>query len=186
MNRAVFLDRDGTIIVHKPYLADPEQVELVPGGTEALRKLQDAGFLLIVITNQSVIGRGWATKDQVDATNQRIAARYAEHDVTFTAHYYCPHAPDDPCDCRKPKPGLLLQAAREHDIDLDQSYMIGDNPSDIEAGQNANLRQNLFLTGDSHLFPTLPNDPRLQADDVKHFDDIKTAIDWLFEDQARA
>lgn len=175
MNRAVFLDRDGTIIVHKPYLFDPAEVEIVEGGVEALTLLQTAGFKLIVITNQSVIGRGWATLEQVDATNARVAELYAEGGVTLDANYYCPHAPEAECACRKPKPGLLLQAAQDHHIDLPHSYLIGDNPTDIGAGQNAGCRKNLFLIGDSHLFSETPDDPLLKGDDVVVFEGILDA-----------
>lgn len=182
MNRAVFLDRDGTIIVHKPYLADPNQVELIPGGPQALKQLQNAGFLLIVVTNQSVIGRGWATREQVDATNARINSLYAQHGVTFDAHYYCPHAPEENCTCRKPKPGLILEAAKDHSIDLSTSYMIGDNPTDIQAGQNANLRKNLFLMGDSHLFSASPGGPALQTGNVRIFNGLQPAVAWLLND----
>ena len=176
MKPAVFLDRDGTIIVHKPYLVDPEQVELVPGAVDALKRLRDAGYLLIVITNQSVIGRGWATVEQVEATNARVAELYNQHGIAFDAHYYCPHAPEDDCDCRKPKPGLLLQAAREHAIDLAQSHMIGDNPTDIAAGQNAGLKSNHFLIGDSHLFSEVPDDPALDSPDVQISTSLTDAI----------
>lgn len=166
MRRAVFLDRDGTIIVHKPYLADPDEVELVAGAPEALARLKQGGFLLIVITNQSVIGRGWATVEQVDAVNARVAELYAAHGIAFDGHYYCPHAPEDGCDCRKPQPGLLLQAADDHDIDLAGSYMVGDNPTDIGAARNAGVRRSFFLIGDSHLFSEAPDDDAVSAEGV--------------------
>lgn len=147
MNRAVFLDRDGTIIEHVHYLKEPEGVELVPDGVESLHRLRDAGYLLVIVTNQSIIGRRTGTVDQVEAVNDRITELYHRQGIDFAMALYCPHAPDDECECRKPKPGLLVQAAEKLDIDLTRSAMVGDNPTDTGAGLAANCKWNILIGG---------------------------------------
>ena len=146
---AAFLDRDGTLIWDKVHLTDPEEVELVPGAAEAVRALNDAEVLVVMITNQSVIARGWATPEQVEAANLRVGELVkAGSGGVIDACYYCPHHPDynGSCECRKPAPGMLLRAAKEHRIDLARSFMAGDKPSDGQAGQAAGCEAN-FLIG---------------------------------------
>ena len=134
--RALFLDRDGTLIVDVGYPKDPAQVELVAGAAETLRGLQRE-WALVVVSNQSGIGRGLITEAQATAVHERFVAVYAAAGVRFTGFYYCPHAPGAGCACRKPAPGLLVDAARELELDLARSIMIGDKPSDLEAGRAA-------------------------------------------------
>ena len=136
MTRALFLDRDGTLIVDVGYPRDPALVEALPGALDVLRELQQR-FKLIIISNQSGIGRGLITEAEAAAVHARVVEQFAAEGVTFTAAYYCPHAPDAGCRCRKPAPGLLEDAAREHGVDLATSIMIGDKPSDVEAGRAA-------------------------------------------------
>lgn len=145
MNKAVFLDRDGTVIKHVHYVTDPDKVAIVPGGVEALKKLKDRGFLLVVVSNQSLVGRGYGTAEDVEAVNARMLELLAEGGVTIDCIKYCPHRPDDKCPNRKPNPGMLLEAARELDINLAQSVMIGDNITDVEAGGNAGCSLNVLL-----------------------------------------
>lgn len=145
MNRAVFLDRDGTLIVDRGYLKDPGEVALLPGVPEALRKLKAAGCLLVVVTNQSGIGRGYFTHDDVLRAQARLEALLAEEGVILDGHYYCPHGPDEHCPCRKPAPGMLQQAARDLTIDLAASAMIGDKASDAEAGMAAGCGRNFRI-----------------------------------------
>lgn len=140
MNKAVFLDRDGTIVVDKQYLADADGIELIEGAGDALRQLAKAGFQLIVISNQSGIGRGYFSDEQVQRQHHRLRQLLADLDVPLDGIYYCPHAPEADCRCRKPNPGLLLDAAAEHSIDCAQSYMIGDKPSDVLAGKRSGCR----------------------------------------------
>ena len=147
MKKAVFLDRDGTIIFDKVYLTDPEGVELVPGAGAALRRMMDLGYILVLVSNQSLIGRGMGTSEQVDAVNARMAQILARDGVRFAGMYYCPHTPADRCGCRKAEPGLLIEAAEALDIALDDSIMIGDNASDVEAGRAAGCSSN-FLIGE--------------------------------------
>jgi histidinol-phosphate phosphatase family protein len=132
----LFLDRDGTLIVDVGYPRDPARVELVPGAAGALAELQQR-WALVVISNQSGIGRGLITEAEAAAVHERFVALFAQAGVTFAGAYYCPHAPDASCRCRKPAAGLLLDAAAELGLDLPSSVMIGDKPSDLEAGRTA-------------------------------------------------
>ncbi len=146
MNKAVFLDRDGTLVFNKHYARSPEQMELTPGAAEAVAEFRRRGYLVVLITNQSGVARGYFSMSDRDAVNDRTRALFAPAASKLDAIYICPHLPADhpdcaePCDCRKPKPGLLLQAARDLDIDLSRSIMIGDAPSDVEAGRAAGCR----------------------------------------------
>jgi D-glycero-D-manno-heptose 1,7-bisphosphate phosphatase len=133
---ALFLDRDGTLIDDVGYPKDPLLVHVIDGAAEALAELQ-RDFALVVISNQSGIARGLVTSAQAKAVHDRFVRLFADAGVTFAGVYYCPHAPDDGCRCRKPAPGLLLDAARELDLDLTRSIMIGDKTSDLEAGRAA-------------------------------------------------
>ena len=145
--RAVLLDRDGTIIVEKNYLGSAEGVELLPGAAQALRSLHDAGFLLIVITNQSGIGRGMFSVEAMTAVNDEIQRQLRADQVQIDAFYHCPHAPDDVCECRKPAPSLAWQAARDFGFDPAQSFVIGDKGSDIELGRAIGAGTILVRTG---------------------------------------
>ena len=145
MNRAIFLDRDGTLIADKHYLHRPEEVEILAGAAGALRRLQDAGFLLFIITNQSGVGRGYFTMEDVTRVHAHIEAELAAEDVTFTAIYVAPEAPDQPSHGRKPSPGFLLDAKEEFEVDLSKSYMIGDKRIDLEAGWNAEVAASLLV-----------------------------------------
>ncbi len=140
MNRAIFLDRDGTLIVDRGYLADPDGVELLPGVGESLARLRQAGFLLVVATNQSGIGRGRFDQAAVAAQHRRLRELLSAYGVGLAAIEVCPHTPEDGCDCRKPASGLLRRAADDLDIDLAASYMIGDKDSDVLAGAQVGCR----------------------------------------------
>ncbi len=135
----IFLDRDGTVIHDTGYIGDPELVQFLPAVLPALRRFQDAGYSLVVISNQSGIGRGVITQEQYEVVAQRIAEHFGECGIQV-ATYYCPHSPDDQCQCRKPNPYLLLRAARDLDLDLARSYMIGDRLTDVEAGAAAGCK----------------------------------------------
>jgi D-glycero-D-manno-heptose 1,7-bisphosphate phosphatase len=135
--RALFLDRDGTLIVDTGYLRDPESVVFLPHVFAALHRFQELGFLLITVSNQSGIGRNLITEQEYLAVQEAVAASLKQHGIHLTASYFCPHAPSDGCNCRKPSPGMLIQAARDWNISLQSSLMIGDKLSDIAAGQAA-------------------------------------------------
>jgi D-glycero-D-manno-heptose 1,7-bisphosphate phosphatase len=134
--RALFVDRDGTLIVDVGYPRDPAGVEPLPGAISALRELQ-AHFALVIISNQSGIGRGLITEAEARAVHDRVVDVFGRAGVGFAGAYYCPHAPDAGCPCRKPAPGLLLDAARELALDLASSVMVGDKGSDVLAGRAA-------------------------------------------------
>lgn len=141
---AVFLDRDGTINVEKNYLIDPEKFEFIPGVPQALKRLQDAGYLLVVVTNQSGVARGYFDLEQVHRLHDYVVASLQSFGVNLDAIYLCPHHPTEglgelkkECNCRKGRPGMLLQAAADLNIDLQQSYMVGDKEADIKAGKAA-------------------------------------------------
>jgi D-glycero-D-manno-heptose 1,7-bisphosphate phosphatase len=138
--RAVFLDRDGTVIEDVGYPRDPDLVRFLPGAVDALRTLAGEGFALVLISNQSGIGRGLISPAQAAAVHDRVVAGLAEQGITLDAVRYCPHGPQDGCACRKPQPGMLLDAASELDIDLARSFSVGDKPSDTEAGRRAGTR----------------------------------------------
>lgn len=148
MNKAAFLDRDGTIIYDVHYLARLEDCRLLPGIVELLRKLQAAGYLLIVVTNQSGVARGFFDEAFVEKTHEHLRQMLAPHGITITAFYYCAHHPHTgtrkdlikTCTCRKPMPGMLEQAAAAYDIELSASLMIGNEPYDLAAGKAAGCR----------------------------------------------
>ena len=146
MTRAIFLDRDGTLIVDVGYPRDPDRVEILPGALEALRRF--SGWALVVVSNQSGIGRGLITPAEAAAVHERFVARFAEAGIVFAGVYYCPHAPDAGCACRKPEPGMLRDAARELGLDLAASIMIGDKAADVAAGVAAGVAAALRFTGD--------------------------------------
>jgi len=147
MKWAVFLDRDGTINHEVEYLHQPGELRLFPGAAQAIRLLNQAAVPVIMVTNQAGIGRGYYSETAMCALHRELAARLAVRGAHLDAIYHCPHHPDDDCDCRKPKPGMLLRAAAEHGIDLYKSFVIGDKISDLEAGRRAGSRTFLVLTG---------------------------------------
>lgn len=149
--KAVFLDRDGTINKYVGFLRSPEEFELIDGVAETIKKLNDMGYLVIVITNQPVIARGEVTVDGLNTIHNKMETKLGEKGAYVDAIYYCPHHPHKgyegevkelkiDCDCRKPKPGLILQAAKDFNIDLENSWMIGDSEIDVLAGKNAGCK----------------------------------------------
>jgi histidinol-phosphate phosphatase family protein len=145
MNRAIFLDRDGTIIKEKEYLRDPAQVEVFPDAISSLKRLAHAGFSLFIVTNQSGVGRGYFTMADVDQVNARVVQEFQPHGVTFQKFYIAPEAPDQPSRGRKPSPQFLLDAREEFGMDLATSFMIGDKLIDLECGWNAGVRASLLV-----------------------------------------
>lgn len=188
--RAVFLDRDGVLIEDVDLLADPALVRPLPGVAPALRRLKNAGFLLIVLSNQAVVARGLATEDDVAAVNDEIQRQLIlQGSPAFDAFYFCPHHPQATlekyrvdCQCRKPRPGMFLRAAEKFHLDLPASFMVGDRLTDIAAGANAGCRTALVQTG-RHLAPAIvtrePLDPDLKPDWTGP--DLADAADWILE-----
>ncbi len=149
---AVFVDRDGTLMEDVPYIRDPAAVRIFPGVSEALRRLKAAGFVIVMATNQSGIGRGWNTVEQFDAVQARFFELLGAN--LIDAVYMCPDAPGAPSRHRKPEPGMLFDAARELGLDLHRSWMIGDKPADVECGMNAGARPIQVLTGEGAAHPS--------------------------------
>jgi len=146
ISKAIFLDRDGVILVEKDFISDISQLEYIPKAIEALN-LIPAEYLKIIISNQSGIGRGYFTASQVDKFNKALVVDLKKKGVLIDKIYYCPHSPDDNCECRKPKTGLFDLAHRQFDINYTKSWMIGDKSSDIQAGKNIGASTIQVLTG---------------------------------------
>lgn len=147
MKKACFFDRDGVLIEEKNYISNPDDVILSDGAADAVRRMKKAGYLVIVISNQSGIARGYFTPEDLACVEKRMNDLLAAEGVTIDGYYYCYHHPKGcvkeyaiDCDCRKPKPGMILQAARDFGIDTAQSFMIGDKVDDLRAGFNAGCR----------------------------------------------
>ena len=168
--KAIFLDRDGTINIYKGFLTKEEDFELIPGVTEAIKLINRSGYLAIIVSNQPIIARGDCTFEELQTIHDKMETLLGKEGAFVDAIYYCPHHTDKgfegerpeykfDCDCRKPKPGLLLQAAKDWNIDLAKSYMIGDTDRDIEAGDNAGCKQSFLIQ---------QNEPDALLDIVKH------------------
>jgi D-glycero-D-manno-heptose 1,7-bisphosphate phosphatase len=145
MNRAIFLDRDGTLIAEKNYLCRAEDVEILPGVGSALKKLSDAGFKLFIVSNQSGVGRGYFTLADVERVNEHLAREFARDGVHFEKTYIAPEAPDQPSRGRKPSPQFLFDARDEFGLDLAQSFMVGDKLIDLECGWNAGVKMSILV-----------------------------------------
>src|SRR5881296_2785413 len=158
---AVFIDRDGTIMQDADYCSDPQQVKIFPRVAEALRRLKSKGFKVIIITNQSGIGRGFFTVEQYRAVEAEVLRQLG--DGLIDATYFCPDVPGQHSSCRKPAPGMIVEATREHQIDLFGSFLIGDKEIDIECGHNAGVRTIRVKTG-----------PQSDTTD--------SMVDWIAED----
>jgi D-glycero-D-manno-heptose 1,7-bisphosphate phosphatase len=188
LQRAVFFDRDGVIIDDVHLLTDAKDIRIrddVPG---ALKRVADAGYLLVVVSNQTVVARGLASEDEVAAINREIESRLKKSGApAFTAWYICPHHPNATlaayrrdCECRKPGHGMLLQAAREHHLDLQNSFLVGDRMTDIIAGAHAGCRTVLLTTGAHELPPiesTVPMDTAVKP--TFTCGTLAEAADWI-------
>ncbi|TLV03406.1 D-glycero-alpha-D-manno-heptose-1,7-bisphosphate 7-phosphatase [Dyadobacter luticola] len=150
-NKTVFLDKDGTLIRDEPYNADPAKVVFEEDVFEGLRTLHGDGYQLVIVSNQPGLAMGLFSQTELDALIRFFEDQFAENGLVLAGFYYCPHAPSNEstlaCDCRKPEPGLLLRAAREMNIDLEHSWMIGDILNDVEAGNRAGCRTVLIDNG---------------------------------------
>lgn len=181
MNRAVFFDRDGTLIAEKNYLSRPEDVEIFPGAGAALKRLRDAGFKLVIVTNQSGIGRGYFTLADAERVNEHLCREFARDGVVFEKIYIAPEAPDQPSRGRKPSPQFLLDARDEFQIDLARSFMIGDKLIDLECGWNAGVKKSILVrTGYGAKLETTELQKLAQA---IVFDGLSAAADWIIRDQ---
>lgn len=179
MNRAIFLDRDGTIIEEKHYLHRPEQVVIFPGAGAALARLQKAGFQLFIVSNQSGVGRGYFTLADVDRVNAHLSQELARDGVRFQKIYIAPEAPGTPSRGRKPSPQFLFDARDEYGIDLIESYVIGDKLIDLECGWNAGLKRAVLVrTGYG---AQLEREAPQQLERAVVVDDLVAAADWILK-----
>ena len=175
---AVFLDRDGVLNYNRSdYVLAREHVRFLPGVFDALRALAASDFRVVVVTNQSPVGRGLLDLQRLQAINQSIVAKIEEAGGRVDGVYYCPHHPDQGCECRKPRPGMLLQAAAELQLDLSRSYMVGDAVSDVEAALAAGCHPLLVRTGRGESQRSKMQEPRLR--DVPVVADLAEAVDWI-------
>ena len=145
MKPAVFLDRDGTLVAEKNYLHRPEDVEIFPGAGGALKRLSDAGFRLFIVSNQSGVGRGYFTLADVARVNEHLGRELARDGVCFEKIYIAPEAPDQPSRGRKPSPQFLFDARDEFDLNLAESFMVGDKLIDLECGWNAGVKKSILV-----------------------------------------
>lgn len=181
MRAAVFLDRDGVINENRSaYIRDWSDVEFLPGVFEALRRLAESDLSIVLVTNQSAVGRGIISHERALDVNRRIVAAVRAEGARIEGTYLCPHHPDDGCACRKPRPGLLLQAAADLGLDLAASYLIGDALSDVRAARAAGVRGLLVLTGRGR-----DELARMSAADRETWPavtDLKAAVDVILHD----
>jgi D-glycero-D-manno-heptose 1,7-bisphosphate phosphatase len=178
---AVFLDRDGVLNYNRSdHVKSPDEYVPVPGAAPAVARLKEAGWAVVVVSNQSGLSRGLYGQPALDAVMAKMRGVLAEAGGSVDGVYYCPHAPGAGCDCRKPLPGMLLRAAREHRLDLEQSYLVGDKASDIECGQAVGARTVLVKTG-------LPAEwPDLAVTRPDHVaSDLADAVAWILQEGHR-
>ncbi len=173
---AVFLDRDGVLNRDsEDFIRSADELEMLPGAPEAVKQLNDAGFVTVVITNQSGVRRGFFTEEALGLIHARLLEEVESAGGRISGIYFCPHTPDDACDCRKPAPGMLRKAAEEHGIDFERSYFVGDRPEDIACGASVGARTILVLSGklsefDASRFSCKPD--HIAAD-------LTGATDWI-------
>lgn len=171
-----FLDRDGTLIAERHYLSDPAGVELLPRTVDGLRQLRAAGFRLVLVTNQSGVGRGYFTAADVEAVHARLRALLAEAGVELDGIYWCPHGPEDGCACRKPATGLVERACADLGLDPAASVMIGDQAGDVELGRRCGMTAILVRTGYGARGTCVP---------AAEVDDLAAAAAWVTQRQHR-
>jgi D-glycero-D-manno-heptose 1,7-bisphosphate phosphatase len=162
LNRALFLDRDGTVIEECGYLGDPTLVRILPGAAAALAALASEGWKIVIVSNQSGVGRGLIAPQQMEAVERTFVDLMLSHGIPIAGSYVCPHTPEDHCQCRKPSAWFLQRAAVEHSLDLSASWMIGDREGDILCGRNAGCQTIWLRNG---MFPVTDDLPAFIADD---------------------
>jgi D-glycero-D-manno-heptose 1,7-bisphosphate phosphatase len=180
----IFLDRDGTINEEIDFVTSPEDLHVLPGSAEAIRQARQLGLKVFVVTNQSAVARGLMTESQLDTVHRALTEELATFGATIDAIYYCPHHPElgvepyrSDCDCRKPGTGMLMRAAREHNIDLQRSFVVGDRISDIQMGKSVGATTILVLTGYGTHEIEHPRDGAPTADFVA--DDLADAVELI-------
>jgi D-glycero-D-manno-heptose 1,7-bisphosphate phosphatase len=183
MNRAVFLDRDGTMIAEKNYLCRVEDVEIFPGTRTGLKKLCAAGFKLFIVSNQSGVGRGYFTMADVDKVNQFICGELAQAGIKFEKIYIAPEKPDAPSRGRKPSPQFLFDARDEFNLNLAESFLVGDKLIDLECGWNAGVKKSILVRTGYGI--------EVERDDAEKIsraivaDDLDEAADWILQSNSK-
>jgi D-glycero-D-manno-heptose 1,7-bisphosphate phosphatase len=172
MQKAIFFDRDGVINIEKEYLHTIEEFEFVQGTFETLIYLQNLGYKLFIITNQSGIGRGYYTFDQYETLTNWMKEQFVDEGIQISGVYCCSHAPDANCECRKPKIGMIQQASKVCEIDFANSWLVGDKDSDIQTAYNANI-PNTIQVRSGHSFDETTSQAKYIIDSIK---DIPTII----------
>lgn len=185
---AVFLDRDGTIIVEKDFLGDPAGVELLPRAAEAIKLLNENGYLVIVVSNQSGVARGYYDEKAVHAVNAHLANMLRQESAAIDDVFFCPHylggkipQYSKDCECRKPKTGLARQAMEKHRIDLSRSVMVGDRVADVQFGKNLEIPAILVTTGYGEAEKERIEEERLPAPDLLA-GDLFEAVEWIIRE----
>lgn len=176
-NKAIFLDRDGTLIKDKNFLANIKDIKIFKNAFTALKKLQQQGFLLFIVSNQSGISRGYFTKEKAEEINEEIKNIFAKKNILFTDIFFCPHKPEDNCRCRKPAIKLFLQAQKKYKINFKSSYIIGDKVSDMQAGKNIKAKTVLVLTGYGKKSYLELKEKKCHADFVSK--NLLDAVNWI-------
>lgn len=180
--KAIFIDRDGTLIEEKNYLHRPQDVKFFTGAISALRKAVEAGFTIVMITNQSGVGRGYFSMADVEKVHERLCSDLMSEQVSLIKIYIAPEAPDQPSRGRKPSPQFLFDARDEFDIDLSRSYMVGDKMIDLECGWNGGVRRSILVRTGYGQEVEEQERPRLK--DAIVVDHIGAAVDWIIQDSS--
>lgn len=182
---AFFLDRDGTINFDHEYIGDPDRIELLPGAAQAIKRAQDAGFLIVVVTNQSGVNRGLIKPENLPRVNKRLDdLLLSEAGAIIDSYKICLHTPSENCECRKPKPKLVLDAVKEMNIDLQRSVFVGDRLTDIGAGKNAGCRYSIMIRTGKGVKEEALNQRASESKPGIEFspdficDDLAGAVDW--------
>ena len=178
-NRAVFIDRDGTINVNYGYISDPDDFKMYPGVAKGIKLLNEKGFKIIVITNQSGIARGYFSKGVLENIHEKMKKELSKEDAGVDAIYYCSHHPDEKCNCRKPNPGLLEKAIKDFDIDVKNSFIIGDRMLDVEAGHKIGCKT-VLVPEDKELVKKEREESNVKPDFICN--DFYTGAKWISEE----
>ncbi len=189
LNRAVFLDRDGTINEEVGYIDSREKLRIIPGTVEAIRRLNERGMKVIVVTNQSAVARGIITEEILNEINRALTEELSMGGAFIDAIYYCPHHPTEgkgvyrtECECRKPRTGLLIRASRDLGIDLRKSYVVGDTITDIIMAKKTGAKGVLVLTGYGNSHASMLGSVREEGVPAYIAKDISEAVDWIIKD----
>ena len=191
MNRALFVDRDGTLVEEENYLDDPARARLTPGAAAGLRAVRAAGFLVLVVSNQAGVARGFYGEDTVRAIDRRLEEMLEAEGARVDRYYFCPHHPEftGPCRCRKPEPGMLVDAARDFDLDLAACWVVGDRLTDVEAGSRAGVPGILVRTGygrEQERVAGVPGTATPEATTpLAVLDDLAAACAWILRPERR-